>query len=77
MFTCLSIRVYTLYIQCMKLEEGLRFSGTRVRDCCEPPCGYWQQNLGLLQVLLTNNPFLQGTSPSLPPSFEVGSLDLI
>ena len=41
-------------------------SGTEGTDNCEPPCGGWELNLGLLQeqqVLLT-------TEPSLRPSCQ-------
>lgn len=26
-------------------EEAVAFSGTRVRDSCEPPCWFWELNL--------------------------------
>ena len=43
-------------------EEGLRSPGTSYMSGCEPPCRWWELNLGLLQeqeMLLTTGPFLQ------------------
>jgi hypothetical protein len=53
-------------------EEGVRSPGIGVTDGCEPPCGYWELNLGPLEqsVLLT-------TEPSLQPWFPLFSLFLI
>jgi hypothetical protein len=32
-------------MQCSRrLQEGVRFPGTGVTDCCEPPCGWWNCN---------------------------------
>jgi len=47
-------------------EEGIRSPGTGDKEGCEPPCGFWELNLGPLQeqqVLLTTEPSLQ------PPIF--------
>lgn len=50
-----------------RLEEGIRFPGTRVRDGCESPCGGWKLDLDLLeehQVLLTAEILLQSFKPN-------------
>lgn len=42
--------------------EEVKASGTRVTDDCEPLCGFWESNPGLLEeqpVLLTSGPTLQ------------------
>ena len=33
----------------LKSEEGIDFLGTGVMNGCEPPCWYWELNLGPLQ----------------------------
>ena len=43
-------------------EEGLGSPETSYMSGCEPPCRWWELNLGLLQeqeILLTTGPFLQ------------------
>jgi hypothetical protein len=42
-------------------EEGIRSSGPRVIDSCEPPCECWELNPGLLQeqVFTISEPSLQ------------------
>lgn len=41
-------------------EEGIRSRGTEVTESCEPSCGCWELNPGLLkQVFLTVEPSLQ------------------
>ena len=43
-------------------RKGDGIPDTGVRDGCEPPCGFWELNLGPLkeqQVLLTAEPSLQ------------------
>lgn len=54
-------------MQCLgRPEYGVRLPGIEVTDGCEPLCGFWGQNLGLLQdqeALLT-------TEPSAQPSFN-------
>lgn len=30
-------------------EEDIRFPGTKVKGCCEPPCEFWEWNQGPLQ----------------------------
>lgn len=40
---------HRVYAQCQwRLEEGVGSPGNGVTDSCEPPCGYWELNLGPL-----------------------------
>ena len=34
----------------LRLEEGVKSPGTKIKDTCEPPCGCWDLNPGPLQV---------------------------
>lgn len=46
--TCVSI--YHRHAWCLwKTKEGIRSPGAGVTEGCEPPCGCWEQNLGLLE----------------------------
>jgi hypothetical protein len=62
-------RLFNVFILCalvfylhICLCEGVRSPVTGVTDSCEPPCGYWELNPGLLDeqsVFLTTEPPLQ------------------
>lgn len=48
---CASVFVYVLHVCRIpwKSEEDIKCHGTRVRGNCEPPCGFWEPNPGILQ----------------------------
>jgi hypothetical protein len=46
-------------------EEGIRSSGTGVKDGCEPLCGCWETNLGFLE----EQPALLPVEPPPRPPF--------
>lgn len=51
-----------VYVGVFPAWEEVKASGTRVTDDCEPLCGFWESNPGLLEeqpVLLTSGPTLQ------------------
>jgi hypothetical protein len=57
----------------VEASRSLRYSRTRVTDCCELTCRSWELNPGPLeeqQVLLT-------AEPHFPPCFNVSSLLLV
>jgi hypothetical protein len=59
--------VSTLSLSSDTPEEGIR-SNYSITDGCEPPCGCWELNSGLLEeqsVLLTIGPLLQPEKPCL------------
>jgi hypothetical protein len=64
---CVFVYIYVYkYITCMfgALRSQKRASDPRKLelDSCKQPCGYWEQNPGLLErqpVLLTSEPYLQ------------------
>jgi hypothetical protein len=45
------ISVHHLHAVPLKQEEGIRVPGTVDTEGCEPPCGCWELNLGLLQEI--------------------------
>ena len=52
-----------------KPEKSIRASGTGVTDHCEPSCGCWELNLGLLKKQpLTAEP---GSAPGVSPSSNI------
>jgi hypothetical protein len=51
-------------------SEAVRFPGTEVTDGCEPPCGGWELNPGLLEEHL----LLLNAKPSLPSHPQVSLL---
>ena len=61
----LSARMYVCHVCAwcsQRPEEGVRSPTTAVTDGCEPPCGYWELNLGPPEkhpVHLTTKPALQ------------------
>jgi hypothetical protein len=45
---CMSVHhLHACYLQ--RPEEDIGFPGLGVTDGCEPPCGYWEPNLGSLE----------------------------
>ena len=50
------VYIYWVCLVTLEASKGFRSPGTGVIDSCEPPCGYWESNSGLLEeqpVLLT------------------------
>ena len=59
---CMLLCLCTMFLPCpWRSEVGVRASGSRVADSCEPLCGCWEPNLGPLkeqQVFSTAKPSL-------------------
>jgi hypothetical protein len=54
-----------MYVLYLDVPTSWKRASDPITDGCEPPCGFWELNLGLLEeqpVLLTAEPSLQPIS---------------